>query len=317
MLGARADASVGKYRAVDRGVRGDDGGVYNVFVVLEYETRHVVGGNAGTVRLRETIAFHRDGVMVIEAFHRFSAFVDIDHGTTPFSVTAIVEEIVFDQHVADTAAFEPFDRIGFELDRRTAAMEVIARDLDVPLRRDQHSARTVVADDVIPDDGVCLVGEIFDDHSGKNFARDVRERQNRGIGIQYLNVRDSRKGEGLLGFTVEDLNAVTCAVNVDAAGLEMRVAYEDAVFGDFVDQGIDAVEIDGVVKLILEYAVLNRDRSAAVDEMRCVLPRGPAPAALGRDRTRADRDVRTFLCDECHSPAGVDRDVFQNDIFGI
>ena len=97
----------------------------------------------------------------------------------------------------------------------------------------------------------------------------------------------------------------------------MLVSDHDLIARDLFDTCINAVEIDGIVELIFKEVVLDQNLAAAVDKMACVLTRRPAVFAFGRDLAAADGYVRALLRDKSHTPAGIDCDVFKDDILAF
>ena len=97
----------------------------------------------------------------------------------------------------------------------------------------------------------------------------------------------------------------------------MLVSDEYLIFRDLFDLRVDAVEIDGVVKLIFKEIILDRHLAAAVYEMARVLTRRPAVFALGSNLAPAYSNGRALLRDERHTPAGVDCDIFESHVLAL
>ena len=108
---------------------GDNGNLRCVDVrIVEDKLADVVCGYAGIIGLCEAVVFDLDPAVVIEAVDVTAAFTDVDDRSSPLAVFAIVEKVALDKHVARAAAFIPLEGIGFKLNCRAAAVEVVIAD---------------------------------------------------------------------------------------------------------------------------------------------------------------------------------------------
>ena len=108
---------------------GNNGNLGNVSIrIVEDELTDVICGYAGVIGLCEAVVFDLDPAVVIEAIDVPAAFTDVDDRSSPLAVFAIVEKVALDKHVASAAAFIPLEGIGFKLNSRAAAVEVVIAD---------------------------------------------------------------------------------------------------------------------------------------------------------------------------------------------
>ena len=190
-------------------MRGKDGNLGNISIrIVEYKLSDVVCGDAGVFGLREAVVADLDLIVIVEALNDTAALADVDDRSSPLAVLAIIEEVALDEDVTRTAALIPLEGIGFKLNRRAAAVEVVVADDGLALRRKKHSSCAVVADDVVLDQRLGVIVKAFDDHTlGDNFGKCV-ESEDGFVVIQNVNLGDDRLGERHLRLLLEDLDAV-------------------------------------------------------------------------------------------------------------
>ena len=108
---------------------GKDGNLRSVCIrIIEDKLADVVCGYAGVVGLCEAVVLDLNLAVVIEAVDVSAAFADVDDRSSPLAVFTIVEKVALDKHVASAAAFIPLEGIGFKLNSRPAAVEVVITD---------------------------------------------------------------------------------------------------------------------------------------------------------------------------------------------
>ncbi len=299
-------------------MRGKDGNLGNIGIrIIKNEIAYVVCGKAGIVCLGEAIVLDLDLIVVIESLNHLAALANVDDCSSPLAVFAIVEEVALDEHVACAAAFIPPEGVGFKLNSRAAAVEVVVSYDGLALRRKKHTPCAVIADDVILNERLGVVIKTFDDHTLNDIFANAVKSENSFIVIHHLDIRDRSLENGHLRILLEDLDAVTGGINIDTYRLPMLVSHEQLVARDLFDLRIDTVEIDGIVELIFKKIVLNQNLSAAVDKMACILSRRPTIFAVGSYLAAADGDVSALLCDKSHTPAGIHGDIFKNYVFTL
>jgi hypothetical protein len=107
----------------------DYGILANIFIrAVEDQVSDVIRGKTRIFGLRKAVVADFNLIVIVKALNDLTAFSDIYDRSSPLAVLAIVEEVALDQNVARAAAFVPLERVGFELDSRTAAVEKVVAD---------------------------------------------------------------------------------------------------------------------------------------------------------------------------------------------